>query len=172
MADSSDSEEDENDEGSLSGDPVDEASTTGTSRDSQGTDAEYDGTPFYKEKQQLWKLVEAGAMCPNRTRRSSAYLEFNTKGAIEAQLVMKAQGYELMPHQREAVGQMIQLEESQSKGLILADDMGLGKTLEIIWLIALRPRPQPTLIVVPARLRVHWKREITNYMPTLSVKLY
>lgn len=54
------------------------------------------------------------------------------------------------------------------KNVILADDMGLGKTIEAIEFV-LREKTEglmiSALIVVPASLKIQWKREIERFSP-------
>ncbi len=61
-------------------------------------------------------------------------------------------------------------------GGCLADDMGLGKTIQVIDLLLLRRRQQPSdteqqpcLLVVPASLIGNWKQELTRFAPSIRV---
>ncbi|KAM8854833.1 transcription termination factor 2 isoform 2-T3 [Spinachia spinachia] len=103
----------------------------------------------------------------------------------------------LLAHQRKALAWLLWRENQNPCGGILADDMGLGKTLTIIALILakkskvngeLEEKPQSwiskadssmvastgTLIICPASLVHHWKREIERHLKTgkLTVYLY
>ncbi|CAL8240466.1 unnamed protein product [Merluccius merluccius] len=104
----------------------------------------------------------------------------------------------LMPHQKQALAWLLWRENQKPCGGILADDMGLGKTLTVIALIlALKKKSKEeekdkkqdnwmskddsslvvskaTLIICPASLVHHWKKEIERHVKTgrLSVYLY
>ncbi len=64
-------------------------------------------------------------------------------------------------------------------GGCLADDMGLGKTIQVIDLLLLRKRQQPSagatrnpapcLLVVPASLIGNWRQELARFAPSLRV---
>ncbi|RMZ78349.1 hypothetical protein DV738_g3904, partial [Chaetothyriales sp. CBS 135597] len=74
----------------------------------------------------------------------------------------------LMKHQAAGVAWMKRMEESTTRGGILADDMGLGKTIQTIALMLARPPPpqgrQPTLIVAPLALLRQWKEELAKFV--------
>ncbi|RMZ87361.1 hypothetical protein DV736_g5411, partial [Chaetothyriales sp. CBS 134916] len=74
----------------------------------------------------------------------------------------------LMKHQAAGVAWMKRMEESSTRGGILADDMGLGKTVQTIALMLARPPPpqsrQPTLIVAPLALLRQWKEELAKFV--------
>uniref|UniRef100_A0A3Q2Z7C8 Transcription termination factor 2 n=1 Tax=Hippocampus comes TaxID=109280 RepID=A0A3Q2Z7C8_HIPCM len=99
----------------------------------------------------------------------------------------------LLAHQRRALAWLLWREAQNPCGGILADDMGLGKTLTMIALILAqkskekkqeegwlsktdcRPRPSKgTLVICPASLVHHWKKEIERHVKAgrLSVYLY
>ncbi|KAM9344458.1 transcription termination factor 2 [Pholidichthys leucotaenia] len=107
----------------------------------------------------------------------------------------------LLPHQRRALAWLLWRETQSPCGGILADDMGLGKTLTMISLILAQKRKakeedekkeekkmeswisrkdsslvdsKGTLIICPASLIHHWKKEIERHIKTgrLSVYLY
>uniref|UniRef100_A0A3Q4GZF3 Transcription termination factor 2 n=1 Tax=Neolamprologus brichardi TaxID=32507 RepID=A0A3Q4GZF3_NEOBR len=107
----------------------------------------------------------------------------------------------LLPHQRRALAWLLWRETQSPCGGILADDMGLGKTLTMISLIlAMKMKAKKdkeemgekkkdswlskadcipvlskgTLIICPASLVHHWKKEIDRHVKTgkLTVYLY
>uniref|UniRef100_A0A8C6TSB0 Transcription termination factor 2 n=1 Tax=Neogobius melanostomus TaxID=47308 RepID=A0A8C6TSB0_9GOBI len=100
----------------------------------------------------------------------------------------------LLAHQKKALAWLLWREEHSPCGGILADDMGLGKTLTMISLILSKKTKEEkqeseewlskkdsrlvqsrgTLIVCPASLVHHWKKEIERHVRTgkLSVYLY
>ncbi|KAM4558751.1 transcription termination factor 2 isoform 2-T2 [Odontesthes bonariensis] len=107
----------------------------------------------------------------------------------------------LLPHQRRALAWLLWRETQNPCGGILADDMGLGKTLTIISLILAQKKKakdkeekkeekkpeswisktdsslvvsKGTLVICPASLIHHWKKEIDRHVKTgkLTVYLY
>ncbi|XP_057709252.1 transcription termination factor 2 isoform X2 [Corythoichthys intestinalis] len=105
----------------------------------------------------------------------------------------------LLAHQRQALAWLVWRETQKPCGGILADDMGLGKTLTMIALILAQKRKakmeedkeekeegwfsktdcrvvpsKGTLVICPASLVHHWKKEIERHVKAarLSVYLY
>uniref|UniRef100_A0A8C6XPA4 Transcription termination factor 2 n=1 Tax=Naja naja TaxID=35670 RepID=A0A8C6XPA4_NAJNA len=91
----------------------------------------------------------------------------------------------LLLHQKQALGWLLWRENQKPCGGILADDMGLGKTLTMIALIlaqkltfafsgSIDTCSHGTLIVCPASLIHHWKKEVEKYVKygKLKVCLY
>ncbi|XP_063069061.1 transcription termination factor 2 [Engraulis encrasicolus] len=103
---------------------------------------------------------------------------------------------DLLPHQKRALAWLLWREDQKPCGGILADDMGLGKTLTMIALILAQKKPseekdlklegwiskhdssvvasQGTLIICPASLVHHWKKEVERHVKSgrLTVYLY
>ncbi|KAF3768671.1 hypothetical protein M406DRAFT_81901 [Cryphonectria parasitica EP155] len=86
--------------------------------------------------------------------------------------------YPLYPHQQLALRWMIDSEEGNNKGGILADDMGLGKTISTLALMVSRrssDKIKTNLIVGPVALIKQWEIEIkkkVNPRHQLRVLLY
>ncbi|MBP6507127.1 MAG: DEAD/DEAH box helicase [Opitutaceae bacterium] len=75
----------------------------------------------------------------------------------------------LRPYQRRGVEWLAHLCDVGCHGL-LADEMGLGKTLQVITLLATRPRAgKPNLVVCPASVVPVWREEIARFFPDLKV---
>lgn len=52
---------------------------------------------------------------------------------------------------------------SERENVLLGDEMGLGKTIQVIGYMNL-VRPQKTLIIVPASLKLNWQRELKKWL--------
>lgn len=93
-----------------------------------------------------------------RTNRSAATA---TDADFEAEGLRP--GMELMPFQRAGVKQAVAV-----RSTIIADEMGLGKTPQSLAVTA-HLGAVPVLIVVPASLKLNWKREIKRWIPDAEV---
>ena len=71
-------------------------------------------------------------------------------------------GGELMPFQRAGVEY---IERAGGRALI-ADDMGLGKTIQALAYLQLHPEMRPAVIVVPASVKINWRREAQKWLST------
>ncbi|XP_072254585.1 LOW QUALITY PROTEIN: transcription termination factor 2 [Pyxicephalus adspersus] len=102
----------------------------------------------------------------------------------------------LLPHQKHALAWLQWRENQKPQGGILADDMGLGKTLTMIALILAQKRKQKsekdekkleswisktdstlsvsrgTLIICPASLVHHWKKEVEKRVLDGKLRVY
>ena len=71
----------------------------------------------------------------------------------------------LYPFQRDGV-KYIQKKKGR---VLLADDQGLGKSVTVAAWLALNPDKRPVVIVCPAGLKLHWKKEIRKWVKGESV---
>ena len=74
---------------------------------------------------------------------------------------------ELRPFQKKGVGFV----EVKNGRALIGDDMGLGKTIEALAWLQLHPELRPTLIVVPATVKIQWMREAIKWMPNPRVQI-
>ncbi|QJE97866.1 DEAD/DEAH box helicase [Luteolibacter luteus] len=84
-------------------------------------------------------------------------------------------GLEATPYDYQQVGiRWLNFMARQGVGSILADEMGLGKTLQVIALLLaeVQANRQPNLVVCPATLTENWRREITQFAPSLKVLVH
>lgn len=67
---------------------------------------------------------------------------------------------ELYPFQKTGVAFI----EKRDGNVLIGDEMGLGKTMQAIAYLQLHPEKRPTVIVVPASLKLNWAKEIKEWM--------
>lgn len=82
----------------------------------------------------------------------------------------------LLKHQRMGLSWLLRMENSASKGSLLADDMGLGKTIQALALILANKSSESgcktTLIVTPVSLLKQWANEVKfKIKPDASLKV-
>ncbi|ODM22578.1 hypothetical protein SI65_00167 [Aspergillus cristatus] len=74
----------------------------------------------------------------------------------------------LLEHQKLGLAWMKSMEDSETRGGILADDMGLGKTIQALALMVSRQSSNPecksNLVIAPVALMQQWKREIERLL--------
>lgn len=79
----------------------------------------------------------------------------------------------LYPYQKDGV-HFLKLVADQGLGCILGDEMGLGKTIQVITLMLAEKAATrgPSLVVSPATLLENWRRELSLFAPSLSVRIH
>jgi hypothetical protein len=87
---------------------------------------------------------------------------------IEAEKAVPEFLGDLRPYQELGLGWMSFLRRFRFGGC-LADDMGLGKTVQVLAMLASRPRVKgkPSLVVVPKSLVWNWQQEAARFAPRL-----
>ncbi len=78
---------------------------------------------------------------------------------------------ELRPYQQKGVDWLVFLYDHGFAGL-LADDMGLGKTVQVIAFLSRLPTDASHLIVLPTSLLFSWQRELSRFLPDVTVNVY
>jgi len=113
----------------------------------------------HEELGELWEDVDLSSYDPNQV-----------KNQIVAAPQPDSVSVPMLPFQLEGLAWMIQQENGEYKGGILADEMGMGKTLQTIALF-LSERASPTLVISPAVALIQWHDEIKKYTPEGAFKV-
>lgn len=74
---------------------------------------------------------------------------------------------ELFPYQVKGV----EFIESRSGRALIGDDMGLGKTAQALAWLQLHPEARPALIICPASLKLHWRKETRLWMGKQRIQI-
>ena len=87
--------------------------------------------------------------------------------AAEESLIFDSLPGRLYPFQEEGVKQLIKW---HGRALI-GDDMGLGKTIQALTWLRLNPKAFPAVILVPASLKLNWKKEAEKWLETSDIEV-
>ncbi|WP_369039552.1 DEAD/DEAH box helicase [Stenotrophomonas maltophilia] len=114
-------------------------------------------------KQLPFRLIDEVAANEDRNAREAAGRPLEREGVNAV----------LYPYQADGID-FLNLIADQNIGCVLADEMGLGKTLQVIGMLVHLSSTQsyPVLIVAPASLLENWRREISQFAPTLSTRVH
>jgi SWI/SNF-related matrix-associated actin-dependent regulator of chromatin subfamily A-like protein 1 len=74
---------------------------------------------------------------------------------------------QLYPFQKKGVAFI----EAKEGRVLIGDEMGLGKTAQALAWLHLHPEKRPVVIVVPASLKLNWKREAEMWLPNPKVQI-
>lgn len=76
-------------------------------------------------------------------------------------------GGELFPFQAKGV----EFIEAKNGRALIGDEMGLGKTVQALAWLQKHPAKRPVIIIVPASLKLNWKKEALAWMSTPKVQI-
>jgi SWI/SNF-related matrix-associated actin-dependent regulator 1 of chromatin subfamily A len=118
-------------------------------------------TPEIVEKLKEWNYILSPELLqlipPTIVKSVSEYKKLNIPGLQK----------ELFPFQHQGVAFL----ESKRGRALIADEMGLGKTVQALAYLQLHPEQRPVLIIVPASLKLNWKREAETWMSAPNVEI-
>lgn len=69
------------------------------------------------------------------------------------------EGLAYLPYQRAGIAYGL-----NHKNVLIADEMGLGKTIQLLGIVNADPSVRSVLLVVPASLKINWKREAQKWL--------
>lgn len=86
---------------------------------------------------------------------------------VKADIEIPGLQMDLFPYQKKGVAF---IEEKEGRALI-ADEMGLGKTAQALAWLQLHPEKRPAIIIVPASLKLNWKKEAEMWMDNPNIQI-
>jgi len=111
------------------------------------------------------QLQEWGFNIDPRLYQAIQESELKTQRAVS--LPTKDFKGELYPFQKQGVEF---LEKTNGRALI-ADEMGLGKTVQALAWLHIHPEKRPAIIVVPASLKLNWKKEAERWLHNPKIEV-
>jgi SWI/SNF-related matrix-associated actin-dependent regulator of chromatin subfamily A-like protein 1 len=129
------------------------------------------GFVWHKE-QKVWWTTEIGKACKlaefadclckqeledERAKRMKS-VELSRSASTDVDFP-RPDGLNYLGYQKVGIQYMI-----DRSGTLLADDMGLGKTIQCIGLLNADPTLKRVLVIVPASIRINWRRELEKWL--------
>lgn len=86
---------------------------------------------------------------------------------VETQIDFTTLPGKLYPFQEQGVRQLIKW----NGRALIGDDMGLGKTIQALTWLRLNPGAFPAVILVPASLKLNWRKEAEKWLETTNIEV-
>jgi len=112
------------------------------------------------------KLQEWGFQMDDRLIRYLEKTKVNVKDVSDDIQIPGLKG-NLFPFQKKGVAFL----EAKDGRALIADEMGLGKTVQALAYLQLHQEKRPVIIVVPASLKLNWKKEARLWMENPNVQI-
>lgn len=125
----------------------------------------------YHEAEKAWsvpysvfsveKLIELGFTIDD------AIMAKHSSSSVPKTHLEMPKGLTLYPFQEIGVQEIERLDGR----CLLADEQGLGKTIQAIAYLKMHPELRPAVVVVPASLKLNWKKEFKKWLPNEDVEV-
>jgi len=107
----------------------------------------------------ITKLIKAGFLVPKSLKEWLKSVK--RAGDLDPDSIdLRGFKTELYPFQKQGVAFI----ESRKGNALIADDMGLGKTIQALAWLHRNQGLRPVLIIVPASIKLNWKKEAQRFM--------